>query len=394
MHEAGPSPDGRPYRAGMDRRAWRVFIAIVLVTIGVVVVRTTSVLYREPQQVDDRFPGGRWVTVKPPLGLVKVSITEYLSDEEMSVVRNVQRMIDDIELRPPPSFDGYDLRWHVEPAALRSTLFAVQKRVLAALDAAISPGSPFLRDWPIDIVVGRSQTWLRRILRERGCNPNLASWNGVILMAAAVCNRRFIVSNITGLLFVVRAEQRITAELERRREPPVSAVPYRLVARGATALAHEYAHLWRAAGPGGLVLTDEPAWYSEGLAEFWGGVAFVLAYRGRLNYETQHVVRVRDFFDWSRLCDRPLSAYQTYSPLNNGCEYHVGLMALELLYSRYSDLQTTLDSFDRATEFRSFADWFAASFGVSLTDFEAEANRYISRIRRVELAQARVLSPR
>jgi hypothetical protein len=273
-------------------------------------------------------------------------------------------------------------------------MFALQKNVLAALDEVLGAESPFMRDWPIDIVVGRSQEWMKGVMRERGCVPNLSAWNGVILMAAAVCGRRFVVSNITGFLWIVHAEQRITRTLEKRREPALARVPYRLVERGATALAHEYTHIWRAAGADGVVHPDEPAWFSEGFAEFWAGVATVLANKGRLTYETQHVVRMRDFYDWSRVCTKPLAEYRRYTPLNNACEYHVGVMAVEYLYSRYSSLQTTLRAFSRAGEFFSFAEGFRAVFGISLEEFEAEASRYVARIRRVELAQSRALSPR
>ena len=372
----------------------RVAMALVVAATGVVLLRSANSESGPPGPTAEPFPAGRWVTIRPPLGRVDRPITEYLTDEEIGVTRSIQRMIDLISDGAVTPFEGYDLVWHVEPTVARSPMFALQRKVLEALDRVLGPESPFMRDWPIDIVVGRSQSWMQGVLRERGCVPNLSAWNGVILMAAAVCNRRFVLSNITGFLWIVHAEQRITATLEKRREPALSRVPYRLVERGATALAHEYTHIWRAAGLDGAVQPDEPAWFSEGFAEFWAGVATVLANKGRLRYETQHVVRMRDFFDWSRVCTKPLAEYRKYSPLNNACEYHVGVLAVEYLYSRYSSLQTTLHAFSRAQEFSSFKEGFRGVFGISLEEFESEASRYVARIRRVELAQARVLSPR
>ncbi|MGA1363267.1 MAG: hypothetical protein ACO36A_10150 [Ilumatobacteraceae bacterium] len=378
----------------MRGRLVRVVVALVLVATGAIVLREASGGPDLTRRTREPFPSGRWVTIKPPLGRVDRPIVEFLTNEEIGVTRGIQRMIDLISDRVHVPFEGYDIEWHIEPSVVQSPMYAMQNKVLGALDSVLGPESSFMRDWPIDIVVGRSQKWIQGVLRERGCTPNLSAWNGVILMAAAVCNRQFIVSNITGFLWIVNAQQRITPALEARREPLLSRVPYRLVSRGVTALAHEYVHIWRAAGSGGIVRPDEPAWYSEGIAEFWAGIGAVLANRDKLSYESQHVVRVRDFFDWPRSCTKPLSAYRVYSPLNNACEYHLGVMAIEYLYSRYSSLQTTLRAFSRAREFDTFEEGFAVVFGLSLQDFENEANRYIARIKRVELAQTRAISPR
>ena len=375
----------------MRGRAARVALSIGVALVSAVLVGSVTRSPSTPGTSTEPFPAGRWVTISPPLGRVDRPIVEFLTDEEIGVTRRVQRMIDRMPSATSGPFAGYDLEWHIEGSLRGSPLFTLQREVLEALDAEIGMESPFMRDWPIDIVAGRTQKWLLGTMAGLGCRPNLSVWSGVVLMAAAVCGRHVVVSNITGFLWIVHPQQSISAALERRREPPLSRIPYRIVERGATALAHEYAHIWRAAGQGGTVFPDEPTWFSEGFAEFWAGVAAVLANRGRLPYETQHVVRTRDFFDWATVCDKSLSEYTSYRSNNSACEYHLGVIAVEYLYARYSNLETTLNAFARASEVDSFTEAFHGVFGISFEQFQREASRYVARLRRVELAQKRAL---
>lgn len=378
----------------MRGRAARVALSLAVALVSAVLVGSVTRSPSPSVTSAEPFPAGRWVTISPPLGRVDRPIVEFLTDEEIGVTRAVQRMIDRMPSATQGPFEGYDLEWFIEPSLRKSPMFDLQRSVVEALDAQLGPESAFMHHWPMDIVVGRTQKWLLGTMAERGCRPNLSAWNGVVLMAVAVCGRHFVVSNITGFLWVVRPQQSISTALEQRREPSLSRVPYRLVERAATALAHEYAHIWRAAGQGGTVFPDEPTWFSEGFAEFWAGVAAVLANRGRLAYETQHVVRMRDFFDWATACEKSLSEYTNYSSLNSACEYHLGVIAVEYLYARYSDLETTLSAFARTGEFTSFKEAFRAVFGISFEQYQREASRYVARLRRVELAQKRSLGSR
>lgn len=379
---------------GGSMRAARSWLTVAVVLVGVLVAWRPGARIPEPSHRSSSFPQGRWVTIDPPLGRVDRPITEFLTNGEIEVVGHVQRMVNLISLTKSSAFEGYDLRWHVEKSVSGSQMFRIQKKVVVALDTVLARTSPFMRTWPTDIVIARSQSFIRAELDRVGCSPDLSAWNGTVLMAAALCNRHMLVSNLTGLLFIVHAEQKITPQLERRREPPLAQIPYRVVLRGSTALAHEYVHAWRAAGQLGVVREDEPAWFSEGFAEFWAGIAKVLAYRGTVNYETQHVVRLRDFYDWAQSCTKPLSSYRSYSVLNNSCEYHVGTLAVEYLYSRYSSLQTTLDTFARSASYPTFAEGFYAAFGITLEQFESEASGYVAQIRRVELTESGALGSR
>lgn len=372
----------------MRGRFVRPLVVLVVAVLTSGVVRVASLVVNDPGEPGESFPAGKWVTVKPPLGLVPVPIVEYLTDEEQGVIRQVQRMVDALDVATGEAFEGYDVTWELEPAVAGSSLLREQRKAIAALDRAIAADSPFMRKWPLHIVVGRSQKWLRRVLERGACTPDLSAWRGVILLGAAVCGRHYVVSNITGFLWVVRPGQRITARMEARPEPVLAKVPYRLVERASTALAHEYTHIWRAAGADGVVRADEPAWFKEGFAEFWAGIAKVLASGGRIPYETQHVVRMRDFFDWAPVCALPVAAYRTAVGSNSACEYHVGVIAVEYLYARYSSLKRTIDAFSLVGAYSTFEEQFQAVFGISLTDFEREASRYVARVRRVELAQS------
>lgn len=286
------------------------------------------------------------------------------------------------------------VHWFVEPSLSGSPTYALQRKILYALDRALESRFNFVESWPVSVIVARSQAFIARTLQDLGCVPNLARTNGVVLMGASVCDRHVIISNITGFLFLVRADQVITPALERRREPPLARVPYRIVMRNSSALAHEYTHIWRAAGLKGLVRPDEPAWFSEGFAEFWSGVGKVLAFRGRVPYETHHVVRLRDFVDWPAMCPLRLSAYRTVTPLANGCEYHVGEIAVEYLYAKYSSLEKTLNAFARAEDYETFEDGFKGTFGITLAQFEKEADAYIDGIRRAEVFSRSAKLPR
>ena len=332
------------------------------------------------------LPAGKWVTVRPPLGLVPRPIRKYLTDTEISVISRVQRMINGLESAPGSPVENGSVAWHVEPGVEFSPTFGLQRDVLLALDRAIESRVSVTRGWHVNIVVARSRSFIRETLARIGCVPNLSRTNGVVLMGAAVCDRRVIVSNLTGFLWVVRADQTITSSLESRKEPTLSRIPYRIVMRNSDALAHEWTHIWRAAGLGGLVRGDEPAWFSEGFAEFWSGVAKVLAFPGRIPYRSHHVVRLRDFVNWPAMCPEPLRAYRTVSSLANGCEYHVGLAAVEYLYAKYHSLEKTLTAFSRAGEYMTFEEGFQGTFGISLSRFEKEADAYIRNLRRADAA--------
>ena len=332
------------------------------------------------------LPAGRWVTVRPRLGYAPAPIRTYLTNTELEVVSRIQRMVDGLRTSTRSPVESGAADWRVEQSALFSPTFALQRDVLIALDRTLERQVETTRDWPLSIVVARSQDFIRRTTARLGCVPNLARTNGVVLMGAAVCSRHVMISNVTGFLWLVRADQRISRTLERRKEPPLARIPYRIVMRNSSGLAHEFVHIWRAASVKGQVRSDEPAWFAEGFAEFWSSIAILLAFPGQIPYRTQHIVRLRDFVGWPSMCPHPLAYYRVVSSLANGCEYHVGLAAVEYLYSKYSSLEKTIDAFSRAGEYGTFAEGFEATFGISVSEFEKEADVYIQNLRRADAA--------
>lgn len=332
------------------------------------------------QTAPDRAATSRWVSVVPPAGKYAHPVRKRLTADELSVVRRISARVSALPTGPATSAA---VTWHIEPGLESAPLFLLQRRVLESLaDTVGSPGID-ASTGDVDIIAGRTQTYLRTEMASLGCEPGLARTSGVVLMGATVCGRRIILSNLTGYMFVDSPTQAITARLEARRAPALRSLPYRTIVRASGGLAHEYVHVWRAHSLGGEVRPDEPAWFAEGLAEFWAGVATVRALGPRHTYLAQHVLRARDYADWASACRAPLAEYRMSSPLSAGCEYHVGLLAVELLLARHSGLVDSARALGRAGDHDTFEGWFAATFGIGLGEFEREADAYVAAIRRL-----------
>lgn len=69
------------------------------------------------------------------------------------------------------------------------------------------------------------------------------------------------------------------------------------------------------------------------------------------------------------------------------CEYHLGSLAIEFLVANYGGLEETARAFRMDGKIATFAQGFEQLFGISLSDFEKEADRYIETIRKVELTK-------
>lgn len=194
-----------------------------------------------------------------------------------------------------------------------------------------------------------------------------------------------IVSNVTGYLFLLRPDQRVTAAMEARVEPPLSRLNFRVAARNSSALAHEWVHFFRMAGLGGRVAPDEPLWFAEGFAEFWAAIAKVKHYGDDDAIVKSHIVRLRDFFDWERQCPGPLRTYRMDQ--GNSCHYHLGMLAIEFLVANHGGLEATSELFAIDGTIPTFAEGFQRVFGIGLEEFEREADGYIETIRRAELTK-------
>jgi hypothetical protein len=349
------------------------------IVLATMLVLNPGLVASEPVRGDqDDKVEGSYVSVCPILGCFGRPIRVFLSNEERSTLQRLATVTGRVKNRP--FVDDSLVRWHIEPAAQLSSTMILQRRVLFSLREMLEGADGVTARWPVDIVIGRTQDYILGTLRSLGCEPNLASQGGQILMGAALCGRRFIVSNISGYLFLSRAGQRVTPELEQMPEGPLFSRNYKIVARNSSALAHEWMHIYRAAGLEGRVAADEPEWFSEGFAEIWAYVAKVREYRRSDGFLRMHVTRLRAFSDWPGQCPGPLSRYRTGgNPY--GCEYHVGTLAMEYLIANYGGLEKTTQAFREDGAKPSFAVGFEALFGVSLEKFEAEADRYIDTVR-------------
>jgi len=113
-------------------------------------------------------------------------------------------------------------------------------------------------------------------------------------------------------------------------------------------------------------------------------VTYTRALGPRYSYLAQHVLRSRDFADWPSRCTQPLSQYRVPSALSAGCEYHLGLLAVERLHAMRPDLLAAAGSLQRAETFPTFAGWFEDAYGTNLGQFERETDAYIAAIRRAD----------
>lgn len=330
----------------------------------------------------DDIPGS-YVQAQPLIGEAIRPIRKFLTSAEKDVLAKVDRRIRAI---PERDQRGDSLvAWHVEPTVQFSSTFRLQQRVLLSLRRMLEGVDGFTRTWTLDIVVGRTQGFILSTLDRLKCRPDLSAFDGQVLMGAAFCNRRVIVTNLTGYLFLRGPEQRITPAMERRREPPLFDTPYQIVARNSSALAHEWMHFFRMAGLGGHVAPDEPLWFNEGFAEFWADMAKVREFGDGNALTRFHIVRLRDFYDWARKCPGPLSRYRV--DRGTSCEYHLGALAVEYLAANYGGLEEAARAFRFDGTIATFAEGFHRLFGISLEDFEDEANRYIETIRAAELTK-------
>jgi len=329
----------------------------------------------------ERTLQGTFVTVDPLLGKSPKPIKVFLSSTERRTLLQLEAVTSKVKDRE--YFDDSLVRWHIEPSARLSPTMLLQRRVYHSLRKMLEGADSQTARWPVDIVIGRTQAYILGTLKALGCEPNLTSQGGQILMGAAVCGRRIIVSNISGYLFLTKPGQQVTPEMEQLTEKPLFTSSYKIVARNSSALAHEWMHIYRAAGRGGVVAADEPLWFKEGFAEIWAYIAQIRMLQKPNGFLRMHVMRLRNFSNWARDCPGPLSRYQS-SGSAAGCEYHLGSLAMEYLIANYGGLEKTSSWFRMDNGQLPFAVDFAAVFGVPLEQFEAEANRYIEIVRAAE----------
>jgi hypothetical protein len=328
---------------------------------------------------------GRYVLITPTIGAYRKPFRAFLTTRELDVMTRMGvrlRAARKVPLRVVNT--GV---FHVEPGSGDSPLFLAQRTVLRELQRVLEKYNGTIADWRVDIVVGRSQAYLKSTLASLGCNADFSQTDGVVQMGAALCGRHYLADNLTGYLFLRSSDDILTGAMERAREPRVGSIPYLVAMRNLSGLAHEWAHIYRAAGQNGRVFTDEPAWVREGLAEIWSGIAIVNSNIARMTYTDWHVIRLRRFLDWSRRCNVKLIDFRTGSAATNGCEYFIGPLAIELLIARHGGLENLIKVFHLNDPEQGFLDDFEEVYGMTLGDFEKEADAYIAGVREAELTR-------
>lgn len=349
-----------------------------------VAVLVASLVVQAPAGRSDAL-SGRYLLITPVIGRYQRPFRVFMTTRELDVMTRMGARLR--AARKVPRSIVNTGTYHVEPGSERSPMYLSQRAVLRELQRVLEKYNGTIADWKVDIIVGRTQEFLKSKLRELGCLTNLVSTDGVLQMGAALCERHFLVDNLTGYMFLRSSGDVLTDRMEQAREPNVSTVPYLVAMRNLSGLAHEWAHIYRAAGQDGRVFSDEPAWVREGLAEVWAGIAIVNSNIIRMTYTDWHVIRLRRFLDWSRRCNVKLIDFRLDSAATNGCEYFIGPLAVELLIARHGGLENLIKVFHLNDPEQGFLDDFEDVYGMTLADFEKEADAYIAGIREAELTR-------
>ena len=352
------------------------------VLVAVAVVLVAQVLVDAPRATG---LSGRYVTATPFLGTYKRPIRAFLTTKELDVITRMSShlRLSQVGLKPAVNRGT----WHIEPGLARSEHLSMQRQVVRNLQQVLEKFNGTFAAWKIDVIVGRTQAYIKSRLALLGCAPDLSQTGGEILMGAAVCGRHVLVSNLTGFLFLVAPDQPLTTALETKAEPRASSMPYVLEIRSVEGLAHEWAHSYRAAGQQGRVLVDEPIWVKEGLASMWASVSVVNTFQSRMSYRDWHILRLRKFIHWVDQCDRPLREYRAVVEGTNGCEYFLGPLAIELLVARHGGFQNIVRVFHLHNSAQGFPGDFVQVYGMTIDEFEREADTYIAQIRKAELTK-------
>lgn len=323
---------------------------------------------------------GRWVTVRPPLGSYVAPLRVYVTRQEFEMARRLEALTARPVSTPFPT--AADVRWWVEPSARLSPTLIRQHRVWNSLQWMVERYAQVRQSWRVDLIVGRSQHFIRDSLAAVGCRPDLSDFGGVVLMGATVCNRTVIVINLTGFLFLHRSSQSLTAEMEVRPEPSVGAQPYLIVERNNLALAHEWVHVLRSAIIGAIIREGDPIWFREGYAHVMSLIARSKASRMQIDYVDAHVMELR--YDRRQLANCPgsLARYRTSGAMVHGCGYTLGALAMEYLFSYYGGVARLMTMFRLTNDGVTFGDAFAHVYGLSLAEFERRADGFINNVRK------------
>jgi hypothetical protein len=363
----------------------KIVKVFVIVFVATTMMSSSLIALPEPSRISTNKPlvlrPTKMVTIKPPYGYYVAPVRARYSKSEVDIVRRMQNIALTWNSDTQPI--GNTLRWRIEPSAADSPTLVLGMNAFYAARAFLS--IPINESTvPITIIVGRTQEFLRLQVNKLGCQPQLALYEGAYIMGATICNRSVIVINLTGYLFVRSLTQKISMEMEQRREPALSATSYLIVGRNISGLAHEWTHVARNRLTDGFVPDNEPAWFREGLGEVVSGLALVKSTNNRMSYNHFHMIRLRKFSNWYDKCGVSLSRFRANNSLPSGCEYLRGASALELLIANYGGIPKIVSLYEHMRATGDFFSSFKFVYKMTVGQFEARADTYARYISQAE----------
>ena len=362
----------------MITRHVRSVVALALAAASLSLVAMPSHVSAGSEIVNEIVPVGDnfRVFITPAFGKYPKPLPVTMTPAEIRVIKNTQRVVAPIPRKVPAT--RRVVKWFIEPSAVDSRTLKLARRSLEATQILFEAIGIYDAQ-ATSIVVGRTQKYISNTLATLGCVPNLTATAGQFLMAASRCNDSVIVLNLTGMLFLTSASQKITAEMESRPEPLMASMNYLVVDRNISALSHEWAHSVRALMSGGHVPIGEPAWMREGFAELIAGLSRVKAFPLAMQYSDFHAIKLHLFTNWQSRCQGQLIEYKFVTELG-GCEYEIGLMAVELLLSDFGGLTKLMQLYRDTRVLVDFEASFQTNYGISWADFKVLAQKYIDDI--------------
>ena len=353
--------------------------AVLVVVIGMADISPAHAAPLQVKTENETSPSGdnTAVVVTPGFGAYKAPLIATMTPAEMRIVNKAQEHVDRVNIVRP--LTARFVTWYVEPSAANSPTVNLARKTLLGTQSMFEALGIYEAK-ATAIVIGRTQKYIRDTVAKLGCHPDLSRTWGQHLMGSSLCSDTIIVMNLSGYLFLTTPGQKVTREMETRREPPIASQSYLLVHRNISGLSHEWAHSVRTLMAGGEVPIGEPAWMREGFAELVSGLARVKTFPVRTSYSDFHAVKIHLFTNWASRCKLDLRGYEHDFDILSGCEYYKGLIGVEILLSDFGGLEKLMKLYKDTSVLRSFEASFLTNYGMTLPEFEVLADKYINDI--------------
>ena len=323
------------------------------------------------------------VSVKPPYGQSSKAVAVRVNPLEKKVVASMQRFSNvyaQTIIAAPVFAVSVPETWFVEDAAKNSPMLVLARKSLLATQKTLDSEGGAV-DYSVNIVVGRTQKFIADTVKSIGCSQDISTPMYRIVMGGTICGRSIIVMNLTGYLSITKAGQAITDELEQRLEPTIAMTPFKVVNRGASSLAHEWAHVSRAVVADNKVAANEPKWIQEGFAEVMSGIGMVDADGSKMTYQQWHVLRIRNFSNWQTSCAIDFELNRVLPAVVTNCVYDIGAIGVEYLLAQYGGIGKLMAVYVDQIASQDFLVSFEKVYGISVSGFEVAATAYAKSLR-------------